>query len=345
MKHSIYLLLATTIILASCGGKKETKETAKNSDSTHMKTVAVTVTEVTPSDFTSYVNVQSQVVGDENVLATPKAPGTVENISVKVGQRVSKGQTLAVLDGSVVDQQIKGIDAQLVLYKSLYEKQQTLWKQNIGTEVQLMSAKAQYEATQKQRSALVAQRDMYKIISPINGVVDMVDIKQGEMASPGQKGIRVVNADKLKAEANLGETNIGKVHTGDKVILVLPDINDSIVTKLSYVSQAIDMSSRAFLVQVQLGSNKKLHPNMSCIMKIANYENKKALVVPVGVIQKTAEGDMLYVAEGNKAKSVIVTKGQSSNGMVEIASGLNAGDKVITAGYEDLGNGQPLKIQ
>lgn len=345
MKHSIYLFLASTIILASCGGKKEAKEGAKNVDSSSMRTVAVSVTEVNPSDFTYYVTVQSQIIGDENVYVTSQAPGAVQSVPVRVGQHVSKGQVLAVLDAAAVEQQIKGVDAQLTLYKSIYERQQKLWEQNIGTEVQLMSAKAQYEATQKQKSALVAQRDMYKIIAPISGVVDAVDVRQGEIANPGFKGIRIVNTDKLKAEANLGETNIGKVHTGDKVILVLPDINDSISTKLTYVSQAVDPSSRAFMVQVLLGNNKKLHPNMSCVMKIAGYENKKALVVPVSVIQKTSNGSMLYVADGKKAKAVYVTTGHNANGTVEILSGLNAGDKVITTGFEGLDNGQPLEIQ
>jgi len=344
MKHSIYLLVAT-IILSSCGAKKINKDVVKNADTSNMKTVAVSVTEADPSDFTSYVNVQSQIVGDENVLATPQSPGIVKSLLVHSGQRVSKGQTLAILDAATVEQNIKALEPTLTLQKSLYEKQQKLWEQNIGTEVQLMQAKAQYEASQKQKGALVAQRDMYKIVSPINGTIDMIDVKQGEMASPGQKGIRVVNFDKLKAEANLGETNLGKIHTGDKVILVLPDLNDSIVTKLSYVSQAVDQSSRAFLVQVLLGSNKKLHPNMSCIMKIANYENKKALIVPVSVIQRTPKGDMLYIADGNKAKLVYVTAGHNCNGVVEILAGLNPGDKVVTTGFEELGNGQPLQIQ
>jgi RND family efflux transporter MFP subunit len=345
MKRIPYILVAA-IVLASCGGDKSGKQdTAQNADTTKKKATPVSVMEVQPQDFVSYVEVQSQITSDENVNAGPQAPGVVREIDVHAGQRVSKGQVLASLDAAAIEQQIKAQEVQLNLYKQLYDKQQALWAQQIGTEVQLMTAKAQYEGALKQKDALIAQRNMYRIVSPISGTVDQVNLKVGDVASPGMNGIRVVDISKMKAEANLGENYLGKVHAGDKVTLVLPDVNDSIETQLTYVAQAVDPISRAFLVQVKLGGNKKLHPNMSCKMKIANYENKTALVVPVQVIQKTGQGDMLYIAAGKVAKAVHVNAGRNSNGMVEIVSGLSAGDKVITEGYSELDNGQPIVIQ
>jgi len=345
MKRLHYLIIPA-IIFASCGGGKQDKkapEAAPKADSA--KAIPVAIMNVQPIDFHGYVEVQSQIVGDENILATPQASGTVSSILVQVGQHVSKGQVLAQLDAAVVNQQIEAMQPQLELYKSVYEKQQALWKQNIGTEVQLMQSKAQYEATRKQIESMKTQRDFYRIVSPINGIVDAVNLKVGEMAVPGMLGIRVVSYDKLKAEANLGENYLGKVKQGDPVILVLSDENDSIKTTLSYVSQAIDPTSRAFTVVVRLGNNSKLHPNMGCKMKIGNYQNPHALVVPVSVIQKTQDGTMLYIASDGKAKAVMVTAGRNSNGQVEILSGLNEGDQVIVKGFEGIDNGQPISIQ
>lgn len=368
MKRTIYLLLLPAIILASCGGDKSGKadeqltklkkeraaldeqiakleiEVNKNKPA---KAVSVSVTEIKPESFSAFVEIQAGVNGEQSVLATPQMPGIVERILVRPGQHVSKGQTLAILDAAAVEQQIKAIDAQVDLAKSIYEKQQKLWAQNIGSEVQLLSAKASYEATSKQKAALVAQRSMSTIKSPISGTVDAVNIKEGEATAPGGNGsvgIRVVNASELKIQANLGENYLGKVHEGDAVNLIFSE-GDTIKSKLSYVAQAVDAVSRAFQVEVRLGNNNKLHPNMSCKMQIVNYKNNKALVVPVYVIQSTAEGDMLYIADGNKAKAVQVTTGKNSNGMVEILNGLSAGDKVITAGYADLDNGDLLSIQ
>lgn len=365
MKRLIFLLVPAIIFISCNGGNnkedKKDNELAKlkkergdldlkiksleagKADSA--KAIPVSVMTVAPVKFNAYVEVQSQIVGDENIVATSKAPGTVTNVLVHVGQKVSRGQMLATLDASAINQQIEAIMPQLDLQKSVYEKQQALWKQNIGTEVQLMSAKAQYESTQKQIEALKTQRDFYRVVSPISGTVDNVGLKVGEMASPGFNGIRVVSYEKLKAEASLGENYLGKVKQGDPVILELPDMNDSIKTTLNYVSQAIDPMSRAFTVQVHLKNSNKLHPNMACKMKIANYENPQALVVPVSVIQKTSEGAMLYIADGDRSKSVHVTTGRNANGQVEILDGLKPGDKVIIKGFEEMDNGQLISIQ
>ena len=360
----LFLLLIPVIILSSCGdGSKgnKTEELAKlkkeradidlkikaleavKTDSG--KVTPVAVLEVQPTEFKGNIEVQSAIAGDDNILATPQVPGTVKNILVHVGQKVSKGQVLATLDVAPIDHQIAAMAPQLALTKSLYEKQQSMWAQNVGTEVQLMSSKTAYESVEKQIAALKAQRDLYRVVSSINGTIDAIGIKVGEAAQPGFIGVRVVSYDKLKAEAMLGENYLGKVKVGDPVTIILPNINDSIKTTVSYVTQSVDAMSRSFQVMVKLNNSSKLHPNMSCIMKIANYTNKSALVVPVSVIQKTSEGAMVYIADGDRAKAVTVTTGRNSNGLVEIVSGLNAGDKVITAGYEEMENGQRIVVQ
>lgn len=348
MKRSIYLLTAATLFLASCGGGEAEKKQEAKADSAAAvrKAIPVSVMEVQPAPFTAYIEIQSQITGDQNVNAIPQAPGAVRSINVQVGQKVGKGQLLASIDAATVDQQIKAMEPNIILTKTLYEKQQSLWEQQIGTEVQLLQAKAAYESATSQKAALVAQRNMYRIVSPISGTVDQINLKIGEMAGGmNPNGIRVVDLDKMKAEAKLGENYLGKVQKGDDVILVLADINDSILTKVSYVGQSIDPVSRTFTVEVKLGNNKKLRPNMSCKMKIANYKNNSVITVPVSVIQKTSEGEVIYVANGNKAKAVMVSTGQNSNGMVEILSGLEAGEKIIIEGFQELDNGAPISVK
>lgn len=363
MKYFI-LILSTSFIITSCGNptKKGDSELSKLKqerslldekikkleeqfpDSNVLKTASVSILEVQKTDFKSFIEVQSNIIGDQNVLASSQAPGTIKQIVAKLGQHVSKGQVLAVLDATAIEQQINAVNVQIGLLKSVYEKQDILYKQDIGSEIQLMQSKAAYDGAMRQKDVLVAQKNMYRIVSPINGIVDNIPLKVGDIVSPGMVGIRVVNFDQLKAEAHLGENYIGKVKENANVSIILPDINDSIQTKLSYVGRQIDPISRTFLVQVRLANNSKIYPNMSCRLKIANYENKNAIVVPIKVIQKTAEGDMLYIANGNKAKAIIVTQGNINNGMVEILSGLNEGDKVIVVGYNDLNNNDPIQI-
>lgn len=366
MKRSVILLL-TTIILASCGGGEEKQDNAAAKldklkkeraaldekiskleaqvlKDNPGKAVAVSVRELQPEEFNSYIEVQASVSGDENVNATPQSPGVVQAVHVRPGQKVGRGQKLATLDAAAIEQQMKAQEAQLTLVKQVYEKQQKLWSQNIGSEIQLLTAKANYESAQKQYEALLAQRNMSSIISPIAGTVDNVGVKVGDMASPGMSGIRVVSFEKLKVVTSLGENYIGKVNQGDKVKLIFGETGDTITTKLDYVARSVDPVSRAFNVEVWLGNNKNVSPNMSCKMQIVNYSDADALTVPISAIQKTSDGEIVYVADNGKAKVVQIKTGRNSNGMVEILEGLQAGDKVIVEGYADLDNGKLIEI-
>ncbi|PQJ10863.1 efflux RND transporter periplasmic adaptor subunit [Flavipsychrobacter stenotrophus] len=361
MKRLIYLIIPA-MILASCGGggnkadelvklKKQRSELdvkIKELEAGKKETGKVTpvsVVTVAPKVFNGNIEVQSEITGDENVLATSQQGGIVKSILVHTGQKVSAGAVLAVLDAAAIEQQIGAATTQLNLAKTLYEKQENLWKQNIGTEVQLLSAKTQYESAQKNVAILQANRNMSKIVAPISGTVQDVKLTVGSVVSPGMIGIQIVGGDKLKATAMIGENYLGKVKVGDPVKVILANADDSMTAKVSFVGSAVNTLSRSFEVQVQLPNNGKLHPNMSCIMKIANYTNPSAIVVPVSVVQKTSEGQIVYVADGTKAKAVPVTTGRNSNGNIEVLSGLNAGDKVVTAGYEEMENGQNIIIQ
>ena len=362
MKRS-FLFLVPAIVLASCGGgsksagdlaslkkqrseidaKIKTLEAASKKEGG--KVTAVSVQAVQPTTFNAFIEVQSQINGDEVVNATARNNGTINRVYVQVGQQVRQGQVLATLDANIQDQQIKAMEPQIELAKAVYEKTQKLWEQNIGTEVQLMTAKANYENLIKQKAVAQAGKDLTNVIAPISGTVDMVSMKVGDQGTSPFTFIRIVNTNKLKAEASLGENYIGKVKVGDPVTLIFPDMQDSITSKISFVSKAVDPMSRAFTVQIKLNNTSKLHPNMSCILKIANYENTKALVIPVSVIQKTAEGEMVYVAEGNIAKLKMIKTGRNANGLVEVLSGLDAGAQIIVAGFEDLDNGEAISIQ
>ena len=366
MKRSI-IILATTIALASCGGgASESNDAAAQLDSlkgvrTELEkeiakleaqvlkdnpeeAVPVSIKKLSPESFKSYIAVQAAVSGDENVLATPQAPGVVSRVHVKSGQRVGKGQVLATLDAAAVEQQVKAQEAQLTLAKQYYEKLSRLWQENIGSEIKVLEAKANYESAQKQYEALQAQRNMYRIIAPISGTVDAVGVKVGDATGPGMRGVRVVSMSKLKVETTLGENYIGKVHTGDPVILEFSETGTTLDKKLSYVSQSVDEISRAFNVEVWLGSRQDVRPNMSCKMKILSYQNNEALTIPVAAIQNTANGEMVYVVRDGKAQSVVVKTGRVANGNAEITEGLSAGDEVIVEGYAEVDNGRTVEI-
>jgi len=248
------------------------------------------------------------------------------------------------LDNSVLRQNIAQAQAQADLAATVYQRQKNLWDQKIGTEVQFLQAKTNMESARKQVSALREQASMYTIKSPINGTVDQMDLKLGQVAQPGLTGIRIVNADNLKVKADVPESYGAKVSAGDKVKVIIPDMQDTINARVSFAAKVIDPNSRSFSVEVRLPSSGKLRPNMTALLNIVDYQKSDALVVPVNAIQKSENGDYVFVANNGAAKKVVIKSGATYGGKTEIVSGLSKGDQVITAGAADLEDGDKIKI-
>jgi membrane fusion protein (multidrug efflux system) len=317
---------------AEIGNKKE--EAAKD----------VNVYRVTTSEFKNYIEIQGKIDAEQSVQVSPQAMGVITNLFVNIGQSVSKGQVLAQIDDAVLRQNIAQLQANLDLAINLYNRQKNLWDQKIGTEVQYLNAKTQKESLEKQMAALKKQASMYKIKAPISGTVDQLDYKVGQAVQPGLPGIRIVNAADLRAKAMVSETYSGRINQGDEVLVILPDAQDSVKTKISFASKTIDQMSRSFNVEVKLPSKSNLKPNMISILKIVDYTNSKATTVPIKAIQKSENGDYLMLVVNGKAKKVEVKVGHVYNGNAEILSGINAGDQVIIFGLNGLSEGDTVKL-
>lgn len=363
MKRILFIMAIA--FLAACGDKKDPKAqladlkkqrteldakiaeletTVGASDTTKAVAKDVDVIDVAESNFKNYLEVQGKIDAEENIQVNPEAQGVVTAVYAKIGQNVSKGQVLAQIDDKVLRQNIAELQTQLTLATSLYNRQKNLWDQKIGTEVQFINAKTQKEAAENRIATLRSQIAMYKIKAPISGTIDAMDLKVGQAVMPGMSGIRIVNASNLKAKAQVAETYAGRVNQGDQVNVVLPDLQDSLMTKINFASKTIDPASRSFEVQINLPSNKKYRPNMLAVLKIVDYQNPKALVIPISAVQKSESGDFVYVATNGIAKKVDIKTGKSYEGKVEVLSGLKVGDKLITAGAQNLNSDDAVKF-
>lgn len=323
---------------------KIAKLQAETGSTDDTKSADVSTMEVKPGRFTNYIQIQGKIDAQDNVTAYPQAPGTILSINARVGQHVSKGQVLAQLDNSVLKQNIAQAQSQVSLLNTLFQRQKNLWDQKIGTEVQFLQAQTNLQSAQKQVAGLREQSGMYRITSPINGTIDQMDLKLGQVAQPGSTGIRIVNADNLKVKADVPESYSGSVGTGNNVKIIVPDANDSLITKVTFAAKAIDPTSRSFAVEIKLPARKTLRPNMTAILKIADYSKANAITVPVKAIQKSEDGDYVLVNNSGTAKRKNVKVGATYGGQSEIVSGLKAGDQLITAGAEDLEDGDKIKV-
>ncbi|MDI1234386.1 MAG: efflux RND transporter periplasmic adaptor subunit [bacterium] len=301
---------------------------------------------LTNSIFKTYIEVQGRVDADENVSLSTQMGGMITKINVQVGQAVNKGQVLAETDASAIYQQISDLQTNLDLSKQVFQKQQNLWNQKIGTEIQYLQAKTTKESLEKKLSLLQEQLRMSRIISPINGTVDAVNIKLSQSVMPGMNAINVVNFSNLKVKADVAESYAQRVKTGNTVLIYFPDIDDSLTAKVNYASRAINPLSRTFGVEVLLANNKSYHPNMVAKIKINDYQSAKPeMIVPIRYIQKNNDESFVLVEENGVAVKKIITFGKEYNGYAQITSGLVEGDKLITEGYDIINEGDKIVVK
>ena len=324
------------------------------------KAILVAVTPLATQDFTHYIELQGKVESESVSFVTPRAGGgQVKGLFVKRGDNVRKGQLILQLDNSLIKQSaaaatqnIETIKSQAALAKMVYEKQKNLWEQNIGSEMQLLTAKTNAEASASQLKAAIEQLGMVRdqlaytsVYSDVDGVAEEVNVKVGDLfMGPGQ--IKIVNIARLKLTTMVPENYAGKVKVGTETSLNFPDIQKIVAVKISVVGNVIDPLSRSFYIEAKLPVDKNFRPNQLVQVKIKDYEKKNAISAPINLLQNDEKGKFIYVAvmENGKllARKKAVTVGQYYGNNIEILAGLVAGDNVISEGYQTLFDGQNI---
>jgi membrane fusion protein (multidrug efflux system) len=375
MKKHILPIVIAAALLASCSGEKKEGLAGKKEELTKLKTEQsetekkiktleseiakldttkraetnikiVTVQPLTVGTLSHYVELQGSIDAKNSVMVTPKSGGAVTAVYVREGDQVKTGTVLAKVDDSILRESIEEVKSQLTLANTIFTKQKNLWDQKIGTEIQFLQAQNNKEGLEKKLVTLNAQLSQSRITSPISGVVDQVNIKVGETAAPGAGVFRVVNLSNLKVTAKVSDTYAASVKRGDEILISFPDLQKDYKAKVSFVSTTVDPLSRTFTIEANLPSSAVLKPNMVAKIQINDATKKDALIVDQNVIQGTEKGQVVYVAvneNGKKiAKAKIVKTGLIYNGKIEVKEGLQAGDEIITTGYQEVSDGQTI---
>ncbi len=311
------------------------------------KIKALGISQLETTVFRHYIDLQGKVDAEDNVPVTAKMPGTLTRILVQNGSQVRQGQLLAQLDDQIMQKGMEQLELQLQTATDIYQRQKSLWDQNIGTEIQFIQAKTQKEAIEKNIASMKEQMNQTKIYAPISGTVDMMMLKAGQAISPGYPLCNIINLSRLKITGNVPEAYASKVRNGDQVVLYFPDLKKEVNSRVTYVSKSINPLSRTFSVECALPAGVDYRANMVAVVKIIDYQNKNAVVVPVNVIQTAEDGEFVMVAEKTGEKSAIVKKtlvkqGNNYNGQAEILSGLKKGDWIVSTGYQEVNNGETI---
>ncbi|MBE7629850.1 efflux RND transporter periplasmic adaptor subunit [Tenacibaculum piscium] len=391
----IYSLIAITLLLASCSGNKKhslekvlasndltkirAKKTTLNSEiqklsesikaldakiatlDTSKKVPLITVVSANKTVFNHYLELQGDVKTKQNVLIYPEMAGQLVQIYVKEGQSVVKGQALAKIDDAGLSNKLAQIEIQTALAKTTYERQERLWNQKIGSEIQFLQAKTTFEAQKNAVTQLKKQLGKSIIKAPFSGIIDDVIKEQGVIVAPGAKSeiFRIVNLSKMYIETAVPESYISTIKKGKNVEIEFPVLGEKMTSTVRQAGNFINPANRTFNVEVAVDNKaKNIKPNLTAKLKINDYTNNEALLIPQSIISENAKGEQyLYVVTDLKeesrqnskellgtAKQIIITTGKTQGDVVEVLKGIKTGDKIIMEGARSVQNGQQVQI-
>ena len=332
------------------------------------KAKLVSVQTLQLANFDHFIELQGKIDAENTSIITPRgAPGQVKAIFVIKGSYVKKGQLLLKLDDAIVRQNvaaalqgIESIKTQLAFAKNIYQRQKNLWDQNIGSEVQLITAKNnvatlenQLKATEENVKVIQEQLNTTNVVSDVDGVANEVNIKVGEifqgMNALGMAQIKIVNNSLLKVVGNIPENYLSNESKGAAVETLVQDLNKTFSGKLTFIGASIDPLSRGFIVEAKLPSDPLIKPNQIALMKIKDYTAANAISIPISTLQNDETGKFVMLASTEAGKLVArkrsVNIGLINGELLEVKSGLKAGDVLVTAGFQSLYEGQSLTIK
>ena len=313
----------------------------------------VTAMVVQPERFEHFVQVQGDVATKQNIVLYPQFSGQLKKLHVVVGDEVQKGAVLATLDDNGLSQQLNQLKVQEALAKTTFERQEKLWAQNIGSELQFLQAKTQYEAQKSLTQQLSQQLEKTQIIAPFDGTIDAVLAEAGTVVSAGVSPVfRLVNLSNMYLKADVPESYLSEVVAGKKVMVDFPILGLKVASKVRSVGRYINPGNRTFSIEVDLPKQtSQIKPNLTAQIQINDYTSEQALLVPQSVISENAAGQQyVYTTfydqerEQSTALKRIVVTGKTEGDFVEILEGIQAGGTVISEGARSVKDGQAISI-
>lgn len=369
-----FFTITTIALLAACTGAEQNADLAKlNAQRDSLKAVQrdisvqiqdldnqikalseesditlVTAYTASTATFEHYFTVYGDLRSDSEALVYPESQGVIKSILVKEGAQVSSGQALMVLDASILQEQVKEVETNLAFANETFKKQESLWKQKIGSEMQFLQAKTQKESLESTLNTLKKQISKSTVVAPFSGVVDLIMPKQGEMASPAMPVIRIVNMQKPYVKADVSEDYLGKINNGTQVQVIFPNI-DTLTTTIARIGNYIKPENRTFEITVDVPTEKKLSPNLFASIKINDFRADSAVAIPASLIMLDSSGDRYVWALEKKddlqlVVKKIITTGMTYNGKTHILTGLMGDETLVNKGAQRVTEGELVSV-
>jgi RND family efflux transporter MFP subunit len=385
---NIYLIFLTAIILSACSNKKElsvdeilatsdiaiinskkveidteleklttslNKLNSKlNSLNKDNNTPLITTFKAQEQVFDHFIELQGNVQTKQNVLVYPEMPGILKKVFVKEGQKVAKGQPLAVIDDGGLSKQILILELNEQLAKTTYERQKRLWDQKIGSEMQFLQAKTSYNTQKNSTNQLKQQLGKFTIKAPFTGIIDDVFKEKGTVVAPGQGAeiFRIINLSDMYIETDVPENYITSITKNKAVEVNFPILNETFHSKIRQVGNFINPSNRSFKIEVSVPNLAgKIKPNLTAKLKLNDYTNTNAILIPQSIISENAKGQQfIYIVKNKKennlavAERLVIETGKTQGDFIEVIKNLTSDAEIIMEGARSVNNGQVVKV-
>lgn len=313
----------------------------------------ITTFKAETEEFKHYLELQGSVETKQNIVITPETNGIITRIYVKEGQNVGKGQLLASIDDGGLSQQKAQLEIQADLAKTTFERQKRLWDQKIGSEIQYLQAKSQYEGLQKSIAQINQQLAKNSVRAPFSGVIDDVITEEGNVAGAGQTPLmRLVNLSDMYIKTDIPESYITSITKGKAVEVMFPVLGQTLNSEVRQTGNFINPANRTFDVEIAVpNKDGNIKPNLTARLKINDYTNDKAILIPQSIISENAEGEQyIYTITDKKdedkatAKQVIIETGRTQGDFIEVLSGIEGEVEIVKEGARSVKDGQTVKI-
>ena len=317
---------------------------------TAKKVINVTTAPAVRTSFSHYFKIYGSVKTDDNTLIYPSSQGEVTKVLVEEGQPVKKGQVLFTIDSEIIRKNIQEVKVQIELVEKIFKKQEKLWKQNIGSEMEYLQSKNNLDALHTKLATLKSQASKSTVTAPFSGTVDEILINTGQLVGPSVSTMRVVNLENVYLKADVPESYVNVISKGTIVNVNFPSIGKEMTTQIVETGKYINPANRTFVARVNLNNSKnQLYPNLLGMLEIKDYGNDSALVVPARLIQENSQGEsFLYVIKTENKAMYSVLKhievGMTYNDVTEVISGLSDGDLIVDKGSRNVSNNQLVKV-
>lgn len=317
-----------------------------------LKVPLVTTFTTEEMKFEHFVELQGNVMTKKNIVIYPEYSGVLTKVYVQKGESVSKGQALAKIDDGGLGQQLAQMQIQADLAKTTFDRQKRLWDQKIGSEIQYLQAKSNYEAQQKAIAQMQQQIGKTIVRAPFSGTIDDVITEQGTVVGPGQSQLfRLVNLGSMYIETDVPESYLTNVTVGKNVEVNFPVLNKNLTATVRQAGNFINPANRTFKVEIGIpNKDKSVKPNLTAKLRINDYTNEKAILIPQSIISENADGEQyVYTATAKNdsiatVSRVIITTGKTRGDDIEVLTGLKNGTQIIEEGARSVKDGQEVKI-